>query len=86
LKTINKKASALKWKEYHTDPKSLGKFGHWETEYNGIRIDLAPVQGLVHLMSYSTRRTVAGVELMAFSEQLETLIENAPELKKTFQV
>jgi len=34
-------------------------------------------------MSYSTRRTVAGVELMAFSrEQLETLIENAPELKE----
>jgi len=60
-------------------PWSLGKFRAWETEYNGIRIDLAPVQGLVHLMSYSTRRTVAGVELMAFSR--EQLIENAPELE-----
>ena len=83
LKNINKKASALKWKEYHTDPKSLGKFGYWETEYNGIRIDLAPVQGLVQLMDDSTRQTVAGVKLMAFSrEQLETLLENAPELKE----
>ncbi|MBW4560050.1 MAG: GIY-YIG nuclease family protein [Mojavia pulchra JT2-VF2] len=45
LKNINKKASTLKWKEYHTDPKYLGKFGYWETEYNGIRIDLAPSSG-----------------------------------------
>lgn len=83
LRNINKKASALKWKEYHTDPKSLGKFGYWETEYNGIRIDLAPVQGLVHLMHNSTSRTIAGVELMAFSrEQLETLLQNTPELKE----
>lgn len=83
LRNINKKASALKWKEYHTDPKSLGKFGYWETEYNGIRIDLAPVQGLVHLMDDSTRQTVAGVKFMAFSrEQLEKLLENVPELKE----
>ena len=80
LRNINKKASTLKWKEYHTYPKSLGKFGHWETEYNGIRIDLAPCQFLVDFMSNSTRRTVAGVELMAFSqEQLETLFKDAPE-------
>ena len=80
LRNINKKASTLKWKEYHTYPKSLGKFGHWETEYNGIRIDLAPFQFLVDFMSNSTRRTVAGVELMAFSqEQLETLFKDAPE-------
>lgn len=83
LKNINKKASSLKWKEYHTDPKSLGKFGYWETEYNGIRIDLAPIQGLVNFMHDATRRTVAGVELMAFSRaQLETIIENTPELKE----
>ncbi|MCC5665094.1 GIY-YIG nuclease family protein [Nostoc sp. CHAB 5784] len=83
LKNINKKASGLKWKEYHTDPKSLGKFGYWETEYNGIRIDLTPVQGLVHFMPDSTRRTVAGVEFMAFSwEQLETVLENTPEGKE----
>jgi predicted GIY-YIG superfamily endonuclease len=80
LKNINKKVSALKWKEYHTEPKSFGKFGYWETEYNGIRIDLAPVQGLVHFMGDAIRRTVAGVELMAFSrEQLETLLANVPE-------
>ncbi|OYD96233.1 excinuclease ABC subunit C [Nostoc sp. 'Peltigera membranacea cyanobiont' 210A] len=83
LKNINKKASGLKWKEYHTDPKFLGKFGYWETQYNGIRIDLAPVQGLVHFMPDSTRRTLAGVEFMAFSrEQLETVLENTPESKE----
>ncbi|MBD2778755.1 GIY-YIG nuclease family protein [Iningainema tapete] len=80
LKNINKKASSLKWKEYHTDPKSSGKFGYWETEYKGIRIDLAPIQGLVYFMHDSTRQTLAGVELMAFSrQQLETLLENTPE-------
>jgi predicted GIY-YIG superfamily endonuclease len=80
LNSINKKASALKWKEYHTDPKSLGKFGYWETNYNGIRIHLAPVQGLVHFMDSSTHRTIAGVELMAFSrEQLEIILENTPD-------
>ena len=80
LRNINKKASALKWKEYHTDPKSLGKFGYWETEYNGIRIDLAPIQGLVDFMDNSTRRTIAGVEMMAFSrKQLETLLDDTPE-------
>jgi hypothetical protein len=73
----------LKWKEYHTDRKSLGKFGYWETQYNGIRIDLTPVQGLVTSMPDATRRSVAGVELMAFSrKQLETLFENVPELKE----
>jgi predicted GIY-YIG superfamily endonuclease len=82
LKNINKKVSALKWKEYHTEPKSFGKFGYWETEYNGIRIDLAPVQGLVHFMGDAIRRTVAGVELMAFSrEQLEILLANPAEMK-----
>lgn len=85
LKNINKKVSALKWKEYHTEPKSFGNFGYWETEYNGIRIDLSPVQGLVHFMDDAIRRTVAGVELMAFSrEQLETLLANVPE--EEFQV
>jgi predicted GIY-YIG superfamily endonuclease len=84
LKKINKKASSLKWKEYHTEPKSFGNFGYWETEYNGIRIDLSPVQGLVHFMEDSIRRTVAGVELMAFSrEQLETLLANIPEDKNS---
>ncbi|QIR39600.1 GIY-YIG nuclease family protein [Tolypothrix sp. PCC 7910] len=83
LKNINKKASTLKWKEYHTDPKRLGKFGYWETEYNGIRIDVAPFQGLVHFMDNSTRRAIAGVEFMAFSnEQLEILLENTPEFKE----
>ncbi|MBD2197765.1 MULTISPECIES: GIY-YIG nuclease family protein [Calothrix] len=83
LKNINKKASTLKWKEYHTEPKSAGKFGYWETEYNGIRIDVAPFQGLVHFMDDSTRRTIAGVELMAFSsEQLEIILENTPEFKE----
>jgi predicted GIY-YIG superfamily endonuclease len=79
LKNINKKVSALKWKEYHTEPKSFGKFGYWETEYNGIRIDLSPVQDLVQFMPNSIRRTVAGVEFLAFSrEQLETLLANIP--------
>lgn len=83
LKNINKKASVLKWKEYHTDPKSSGKFGYWQTEYNSIRINLAPAQGLVHFMSDSIRRTIAGVELMAFSrEQLEIVLENTPEGKQ----
>ncbi|BAY97454.1 hypothetical protein NIES37_13960 [Tolypothrix tenuis PCC 7101] len=83
LKNINKKASTLKWKEYHTDPKRLGKFGYWQTDYNGIRIDVAPFQSLVHFMDNSTRRTIAGVELMAFSsEQLEILLENTPEFKE----
>ncbi|HEY9635676.1 MAG TPA: GIY-YIG nuclease family protein [Coleofasciculaceae cyanobacterium] len=82
LKNINKRASVLKWKEYHTDPKFLGKFGYWETQYNGVRIDLTPVQGLAHSMHDSTRRTIAGVEFMAFSrEQLEILLTNAPEEK-----
>ncbi|MBD1935479.1 MULTISPECIES: GIY-YIG nuclease family protein [Cyanophyceae] len=83
LKNINKKASVLKWKEYHTDSKSSGKFGYWETEYNGIKIDLAPAQGLISFMDDSTRRTVAGVELMAFShQQLEILLADVPESKK----
>lgn len=83
LKNINKKASSLKWKEYQTTPKSGGKFGYWETEYNGIRIDLSPFQGLVHFMNDSVCRTVAGVELMAFShEQIETLIQNVPNLEE----
>ncbi|PSM49732.1 excinuclease ABC subunit C [Chroococcidiopsis sp. CCALA 051] len=85
LKNINKKASSLKWKEYHTEPKSLGKFGYWETNYKGIRIDLTPAQELVNMMSDATRRTVAGVELMAFSsQQLEILIENSPDFKEEF--
>ncbi len=80
LKNINKKVSALKWKEYHTEPKSFGKFGYWETEYNGIRLDLSPVQELVQFMPGSIRRTVAGVEFMAFSRgQIETLLANVPE-------
>jgi predicted GIY-YIG superfamily endonuclease len=83
LKNINKKASTLKWKEYSTDPKRLGEFGYWQTEYNNIRIDVAPFQNLVHFMDNSTRRTIAGVEFMAFSsEQLEKLLENTPELKE----
>lgn len=77
LKNINEKASVLEWKEYYTDPESLGKFGYWMTEYNGIRIDLSPLQGLAHFMNDSTLRTLAGVELMAFSsEQLEILKED----------
>jgi hypothetical protein len=82
LKNSNKKVSALKWKQYHTEPKSFGKFGYWETEYNGIRIDLAPVQGLVHFMDDVIRQTVAGVEFMAFSrEQLEIVLANPAEMK-----
>ncbi|MCA1991896.1 MAG: GIY-YIG nuclease family protein [Coleofasciculus sp. S288] len=82
LKNINKKVSTLKWKEYRTERKSFGKFGYWETEYNGIRIDLAPAQGLVHFMDDSIRRAVAGVDLMAFScEQLEILLANPAEIK-----
>lgn len=85
LRNINKKASSLKWKEYNTEPKSLGKFGYWETEYNGIRIDLSPVEGLVNIMQGSTRRTVTGVEFMALSaSQLETIIEAAPDIKKDY--
>lgn len=80
LKNINKKASSLKWKEYATERKSLGKFGYWETEYNGIRIDLSPLDGLINFMDDSTRQTVAGVEFMAFSrQQLETLLEKIPD-------
>lgn len=80
LKSINKKASALKWKEYKTYPKSLGKFGFWETEYNELRIDIAPAQYLVDFMQDSNRRTLAGVELMAFSsEQLELILEKTEE-------
>lgn len=85
LRNINKKASSLKWKEYNTEPKSLGKFGYWETEYNGIRIELSPVEGLVNIMQDSTRRTVAGVEFMALSaSQLEIIIEAAPDIKKDY--
>lgn len=85
LRNINKKASALKWKEYNTEPKSLGKFGYWETEYNGIRIDVSPVEGLVNIMQGSTRRTLAGVEFIAISQsQLETIIETAPDIKKDY--
>lgn len=85
LRNINKKASSLKWKEYNTEPKSLGKFGYWETEYNGIRIDLSPVEGLVNIMQGSTCRTVAGVEFIALSvSQVETIIETAPDFKKDY--
>lgn len=66
LKTINKKASSLKWQEYKTYPQSSGKFGFWETEYNGIRIQLTPIQGLVDFMEDSTFQTIAGVEFKAF--------------------
>ncbi|MEH2075756.1 MAG: GIY-YIG nuclease family protein [Nostoc sp.] len=77
LKNINKKASSLKWKEYKTYPKSSGKFGLWETEYNGLTIDLSPFDNLVYFMEDSNRRTLAGIELMAFSsEQLELILEN----------
>ncbi|MEH1885715.1 GIY-YIG nuclease family protein [Nostoc sp.] len=65
LKNINKKASSLKWKEYKTYPKSSGKFGLWETEYNGLRIDLSPFDSLVYFMEHSNRQTLAGIELMA---------------------
>ncbi|MDJ0732881.1 MAG: GIY-YIG nuclease family protein [Nostocaceae cyanobacterium] len=83
LKNINKKASMLKWKEYKTEPKSLGKFGYWETIYNGIRIELTPFQGLVHFMEGCAYKSVAGVEFMAFSqEQLEVFLEDATEVEK----
>ncbi|MGL5924229.1 MAG: hypothetical protein ACRC32_15080, partial [Chroococcidiopsis sp.] len=46
------------------------------------RIDLAPFQSLVHFMADSAWRTVAGVQLMAFSpKQVEEVLENLPELK-----
>ncbi|MEH2024541.1 GIY-YIG nuclease family protein [Nostoc sp.] len=77
LKNFNKKASFLKWKEYQTQPKRSGKFGYWTTEYKDLRIDISPAQGLVDFMHNSIRRTIAGVEFMAFSrEQLETILEN----------
>ena len=80
LKNINKKASSLKWKEYKTYSKSLGKFGFWETEYNGIRIDLSPFNKLVYFMEDSNLRTLAGIELMAFSsEQLELILDKKEE-------
>ncbi|TAE59714.1 MAG: GIY-YIG nuclease family protein [Nostocales cyanobacterium] len=83
LKNINKKASSLKWKEYKTYPKSSGKFGFWETEHNGLRIDIAPAQGLVDFMPDSICRTLAGVELKAFSsEQLEIILEKMSEYEE----
>ena len=85
LKSINKKASSLKWKEYDTEPKSSGKFGYWETHYNSIRIDLAPFDGLVHFMDSSNYRTIASIGFMAFkNEELEVLLENIPEFKENF--
>lgn len=85
LKNINKKASSLKWKEYDTEPKSSGKFGYWETNYNGIRIDLTPFDGLVSFMDSSVYRSIAGVRFMAFKyEELEALLENVPGLKENF--
>jgi predicted GIY-YIG superfamily endonuclease len=85
LKNINKKASSLKWKEYDTEPKSSGKFGYWETNYNGIRIDLTPFNSLVSFMDSSTYRSIAGVRLMAFkNNELEALLENVPGLKENF--
>ncbi|MBO1059487.1 MAG: GIY-YIG nuclease family protein [Aphanizomenon flos-aquae CP01] len=83
LKTINKKASSLKWKEYKTYPKSSGKFGFWQTEYNGLRIDLSPFDNLVYFMEDSIRQTLAGIELMAFSsEQLELILEKKEEYEE----
>jgi len=80
LEGINDKCSSLKWEEYRTFPKSLGKFGFWKTSYNNITIDLQPFSGLVHFMG-DNRKTIAGVELMAFSdEQLEALAENKSEV------
>lgn len=85
LKNINKKASSLKWKEYDTKPKSSGNFGYWETHYNGIRIDLAPFDALVHFMDSSNYRTIASIRFMAFkNEELEVLLENIPEFKENF--
>jgi len=84
LKNFNKKASSLKWKEYKTYPKSWGKFGFWETEYNGLRINLFPFDNLVYFMEDSNLQTLAGIELMAFSsEQLELLLENKEENENT---
>ncbi|MFN4878165.1 MAG: GIY-YIG nuclease family protein, partial [Aphanizomenon sp.] len=60
---------SLKWKEYKTYPKSSGKFGFWQTEYNGLRIDLSPFDNLVYFMEDSIRQTLAGIELMAFSSE-----------------
>jgi hypothetical protein len=83
LRNINNKASALKWKEYRTYPKSLGKFGYWEAEYQGIKLDLSPFQGLVRFMTDSVWRAIAGIELMAFSQmQMEKVLEDVPELKE----
>ncbi|MBO1048406.1 MAG: GIY-YIG nuclease family protein [Dolichospermum sp. DEX182a] len=80
LKNINKKASSLKWKEYKTYPKSSGRFGFWQTEYNGLRIDLSPFNNLVYFMEDSISQTLAGIELMAFSsEQLELILEKKEE-------
>jgi len=83
LRTSNKKASVLKWKEYHTEPKSFGKFGYWQTKYNGIQIDLSPFPSLVDLMYNATHKTVAGIEFMAFSHsQLEKLLEDVSAFKE----
>ncbi|MEH2315294.1 MAG: GIY-YIG nuclease family protein [Nostoc sp.] len=80
LKNINKKVSSLKWKEYKTYPKFSGKFGLWETEYNGLRIDLSPFDSLVYFMEHSNHQTLAGIELMAFSkEQLELILDKKEE-------
>ena len=85
LRSINKKASSLKWKEYDTEPKSGGKFGYWETDYNGIRINLSPVEGLVNIMQNATRKTIAGVEFIALSvSQIETIIKSSLDLKKDY--
>jgi len=76
LSNINDKCSTLKWQEYHTEPKSLGKFGFWKTIYKNIMIDISPFDGLVHFMG-NNYKTIAGIELMAFTdEQLEVLAEN----------
>ena len=84
LKNINKKASSLKWKEYKTYPKSSGKFGFWQTEYNSLRIDLSPFDNLVYFMENSNRQTLAGIELMAFSsEQLELILDKKEEDENT---
>jgi predicted GIY-YIG superfamily endonuclease len=80
LKKNNKKASSLKWKEYKTFPKSAGNFGFWETQYNELRIDISPVQGLVNFMQDSTLCTLAGVEFKAFTrEQLELALATMQE-------
>jgi hypothetical protein len=72
--------SSLKWKEYKTYSKFSGKFGFWETEYKGLRIDLSPFDRLVAFMEDSNTRTLAGIELMAFSsEQLESILDKQEE-------